>query len=37
LRTAVFDHPRLAFDVDGPADLARFKALSHRIENADRG
>jgi len=37
LRTAVFDHPRLAFDVDGPADLARFKALSHRIESADRG
>ena len=37
LRTAVFDHPRLAFDVDGPADLARFTALSHRIESADRG
>ena len=37
LRTAAFDHPRLAFDVDGPADLARFTALSGRIETADRG
>jgi len=35
LRTAVFDHPRLAFDVDGPADLTRFTALARQIESAD--